>query len=158
MARLAQPQHRQLGQTLVSDRPRPNRAQSFGRYNKRDTLNLARFISIAKFRPLAWRQQHPYLVADRFEDMTDPEAVRTDRGCDRTVALYGYVRGAGLRAGMLARTPARRRRLGAPACPDLSVALRADAPGWDGRHAHGGRRGPAGSLPASGRFEAALAG
>lgn len=71
-----------------------------GRYNKRDTLNLARFISIAKFRPLTWRQQHPYVVGDRFEDMTDPEAVRQDPACSRTVALYGFVRGANLKPGM----------------------------------------------------------
>jgi hypothetical protein len=25
-------------------------------------LNLARFIAIAKFRPLTWRTAHPYLV------------------------------------------------------------------------------------------------
>lgn len=79
---------------------RPPPPQTHGRYNKRDTLNLARFISIAKFRPLTWRQQHPYVVGDRFEDMTDPEAVRQDSGCSRTVALYGYVRGANLKPGM----------------------------------------------------------
>jgi hypothetical protein len=28
-------------------------------------LNLARFISVAKTRPLSWRLDHPYLVADR---------------------------------------------------------------------------------------------
>ena len=59
---------------------------------------------LLQFRPLAWRQQHPYLVADRFEDMTEPEAVRADPSCDRTVAIYGYVRGANLKPGMQART------------------------------------------------------
>lgn len=38
-----------------------------GKYLKREVLNLARFISVAKFRPLIWRTQHPYLLADRFE-------------------------------------------------------------------------------------------
>ena len=61
-----------------------------------------------QFRPLTWRQQHPYLVADRFEDMTDPEALRADPGCDRTVALYGYVRGASMKPGMQARCAALR--------------------------------------------------
>ena len=30
-------------------------------------LNLARFVALAKARPLSWRLAHPYLVADRFE-------------------------------------------------------------------------------------------
>jgi len=30
-------------------------------------LNLARFISVAKTRPLSWRLEHPYLIADRSE-------------------------------------------------------------------------------------------
>lgn len=38
-----------------------------GKYLKREVLNLARFISVTKFRPLVWRTAHPYLVADRFE-------------------------------------------------------------------------------------------
>lgn len=38
-----------------------------GRYMKRDVLNLARFISVSKTKPLSWRLAHPYLVADRFE-------------------------------------------------------------------------------------------
>jgi ribosome biogenesis protein BMS1 len=38
-----------------------------GTYKKREVLNLARFISVMKFRPLSWRQSHPYLLVDRFE-------------------------------------------------------------------------------------------
>lgn len=38
-----------------------------GKYMKREVLNLARFISVMKFRPLTWRLAHPYLLADRFE-------------------------------------------------------------------------------------------
>ena len=34
---------------------------------KREVTNLARFISVMKFRPLTWRLEHPYLLADRFE-------------------------------------------------------------------------------------------
>ena len=33
----------------------------------REVLNLARFISVMKFRPLTWRLGHPYLLTDRFE-------------------------------------------------------------------------------------------
>ena len=38
-----------------------------GKYLQRDILNLARFISVMKFRPLSWRLTHPYLLTDRFE-------------------------------------------------------------------------------------------
>ena len=41
-----------------------------GRYLKREVLNLARFISVAKTKPLSWRLGHPYMVADRFEVCT----------------------------------------------------------------------------------------
>lgn len=37
-----------------------------GKYLNREVLNLARFISVMKFRPLSWRLEHPYLVADRY--------------------------------------------------------------------------------------------
>lgn len=42
-----------------------------GKYLKREVLNLARFISIMKLRPLSWRSSHPYLLTDRFE-VTSP--------------------------------------------------------------------------------------
>lgn len=71
----------------------------YGKYPKREILNLARFISVQKFRPLTWRLNHPYLVADRFEDLTSRELLRRDAKCDRQVALYGYLRGANLRPG-----------------------------------------------------------
>ena len=38
-----------------------------GKYLQREVLNLARFIAVQKFRPLTWRQAHPFLLADRFE-------------------------------------------------------------------------------------------
>ena len=64
-----------------------------GRYLNREVLNLARFISVMKFRPLSWRQSHPYFVVDRFEDTTSREAIRKNPKCDRDIAVYGYVRG-----------------------------------------------------------------
>ncbi len=33
-----------------------------GKYLKREVLNLGRFISVMKFRPLSWRTAHGYLV------------------------------------------------------------------------------------------------
>lgn len=41
-------------------------------YPYKQIQNLARFISVMKFRPILWRDAHPYVVCDRFEDMTDP--------------------------------------------------------------------------------------
>ena len=34
-----------------------------GKYLKREVLNLGRFISVMKFRPLSWRAAHGYLVS-----------------------------------------------------------------------------------------------
>ncbi|XP_023197045.1 ribosome biogenesis protein BMS1 homolog [Xiphophorus maculatus] len=69
----------------------------YGEYQTQEVKNLGRFISVMKFRPLVWQTSHPYLLVDRMEDLTDPEQVRTDPKCDRTVSLYGYLRGAHLK-------------------------------------------------------------
>lgn len=69
------------------------------KYLKREIHNLARFISVAKFRPLSWRTSHPYILVDRFEDITPPERVQEDEKCDRNVTLYGYLRGCNLKKG-----------------------------------------------------------
>ena len=68
-----------------------------GEYQRTEVRNLGRFISVMKFRSLAWRQAHPYMIADRMEDVTNPEDMRINPKCDRRVSLYGYVRGAHLR-------------------------------------------------------------
>lgn len=67
-------------------------------YPKRDVLNLARFISIAKAKPLSWRVNHPYVLADRLEDISDPAEKQNNPGIDRRVVLYGYLRGCALRS------------------------------------------------------------
>uniref|UniRef100_A0A3P8X9H7 Bms1-type G domain-containing protein n=1 Tax=Esox lucius TaxID=8010 RepID=A0A3P8X9H7_ESOLU len=69
----------------------------YSEYQTQEVKNLGRFISVMKFRPLVWQQSHPYVVADRMEDLTDPEMVRIDPKCDRTVSLYGYLRGTFLK-------------------------------------------------------------
>ncbi|XP_043109930.1 ribosome biogenesis protein BMS1 homolog [Puntigrus tetrazona] len=69
----------------------------YGEYQIQEVKNLGRFISVMKFRPLVWRTSHPYVVADRMEDLTDPEAIRLNPKCDRTVSLYGYLRGTFLK-------------------------------------------------------------
>uniref|UniRef100_A0A8C1CT67 BMS1 ribosome biogenesis factor n=2 Tax=Cyprinus carpio TaxID=7962 RepID=A0A8C1CT67_CYPCA len=69
----------------------------YGEYQTQEVKNLGRFISVMKFRPLVWRTSHPYVVADRMEDLTDPEDIRLNPKCDRTVSLYGYLRGTFLK-------------------------------------------------------------
>ncbi|XP_053270057.1 ribosome biogenesis protein BMS1 homolog [Pleuronectes platessa] len=69
----------------------------YGEYQTQEVKNLGRFIAVMKFRPLVWQQSHPYVLVDRMEDLTDPEKVRTDPKCDRTVSLYGYLRGTYLK-------------------------------------------------------------
>lgn len=76
-----------------------------GRYPDQEVLNLSRFISVMKFRPLVFRNQHPYLLADRIEDLTPRETVRTNPKVDRTVTLYGYLRGTNLRQSMKVHVP-----------------------------------------------------
>ncbi|CAA0828567.1 P-loop containing nucleoside triphosphate hydrolases superfamily protein [Striga hermonthica] len=70
-----------------------------GKYTKREVHNLARFISVMRFPPLSWRLSHPYILVDRFEDVTPQEKVRTNNKCDRTAILYGYLRGCNMKKG-----------------------------------------------------------
>lgn len=70
-----------------------------GRYPDREVHNLSRFLSVMKNpRPLVWRNSHPYALADRFLDITPPTQIEENPKCDRTVALYGYLRGTNFQA------------------------------------------------------------
>ena len=60
---------------------------------------LTLFISRVKYRPLIWRNTHPYVLVDRHEDITHPNTIADDSTCDRSVTFYGYVRGTHLRPG-----------------------------------------------------------
>ncbi|XP_014795830.1 PREDICTED: ribosome biogenesis protein BMS1 homolog [Calidris pugnax] len=68
-----------------------------GEYQKQEIHNLGRFISVMKFRPLTWQTSHPYVLADRMEELTNPEDIRLNPKCDRKISLYGYLRGAHLK-------------------------------------------------------------
>lgn len=70
-----------------------------GKYPKREIHNLARFISVKKFHPLSWRAAHPYVLVDRFEDVTPPDRVHVNNKCDRNITLYGYLRGCNMKKG-----------------------------------------------------------
>ncbi|PGH18334.1 hypothetical protein AJ80_04512 [Polytolypa hystricis UAMH7299] len=86
-----------------------------GRYPDREIHNLSRFLSVMKNpRPLVWRNSHPYCLADRFLDITPPTEIEEDPKCDRTIALYGYLRGTNF--------PALGARVHIPGVGDLSVA------------------------------------
>ncbi|KZZ90601.1 ribosome biogenesis protein [Ascosphaera apis ARSEF 7405] len=86
-----------------------------GRYPDREIHNLSRFLSIMKNpRPLIWRNSHPYCLADRFLDITPPTAIEENPKCDRTIALYGYLRGTNF--------PAQGARVHVPGVGDLSVS------------------------------------
>ncbi|KAK8207087.1 GTP binding protein Bms1 [Phyllosticta capitalensis] len=87
-----------------------------GRYPDREVLNLSRFLSVMKNpRPLVWRNSHPYCIADRFLDITPPTAIEENPKCDRTVALYGYLRGTNF--------PAQGARVHVPGVGDLNVSM-----------------------------------
>ncbi|EMD62274.1 hypothetical protein COCSADRAFT_342480 [Bipolaris sorokiniana ND90Pr] len=86
-----------------------------GRYPDREIMNLSRFLSVMKNpRPLIWRNSHPYCLADRFLDITPPTDIEQNPKCDRTVALYGYLRGTNF--------PAGRSRVHIPGVGDLTVS------------------------------------
>ncbi|KAF2747903.1 DUF663-domain-containing protein [Sporormia fimetaria CBS 119925] len=86
-----------------------------GRYPDREIMNMSRFLSVMKNpRPLIWRNSHPYCLADRFLDITPPTEIENDPKCDRTVALYGYLRGTNF--------PAQGSRVHIPGVGDLSVS------------------------------------
>ncbi|KAL4677283.1 hypothetical protein H8957_008229 [Semnopithecus entellus] len=68
-----------------------------GEYQNQEIHNLGHFITVMKFRPFTWQTSHPYILADRMEDLTNPEDIQTNITCDRQVSLYGYVRGAHLK-------------------------------------------------------------
>lgn len=85
-----------------------------GRYPDREVLNLSRFLSVMKNpRPLVWRNSHPYALADRMLDITSPTLIEESAKCDRTVALYGYLRGTNF--------PSQDARVHIPGVGDLSV-------------------------------------
>ena len=87
-----------------------------GRYPDREVHNLSRFISVMKNpRPLIWRNSHPYCLADRMLDVTPPTIMEENPKCDRTIALYGYLRGTNF--------PADGGRVHVPGVGDLSVSV-----------------------------------
>ena len=74
-------------------------------YLRNEIHNLARFISVIKFRPLEWNSNHPYLIVDRMEDLTNPDEIRLQPKCNRKVCLFGYSRGANFKPNQAVHIP-----------------------------------------------------
>ncbi|OQR96869.1 ribosome biogenesis protein BMS1, partial [Thraustotheca clavata] len=70
------------------------------KYPKGEINNMCLYIARVKFRPLTWRNSHPYLLVDRFEDVTHPDVIQQNPVADRKITLYGYLRGTHLKPGM----------------------------------------------------------
>ena len=62
-------------------------------------LTLLHFCTKLQYRPLVWRNTHPYCLIDRHEDITHPNKISDDPNCDRSITFYGYVRGTNLKPG-----------------------------------------------------------
>ncbi|PJF17791.1 hypothetical protein PSACC_02391, partial [Paramicrosporidium saccamoebae] len=76
-----------------------------GRYLPREILNLSRFISVTKPRPIVWRSSHPYVIADRVEDLTPAVEIQKNEKCDRNIVFYGWLRGSNLRSSASVHIP-----------------------------------------------------
>ena len=76
-----------------------------GSYPKNEVHNLSLYVGRMKLRPLSWRSAHSYVLCDRVEDVTDPAAVEADPGCDRRIAMFGFVRGLHLKSGARVTIP-----------------------------------------------------
>lgn len=83
-----------------------------GKYPRTEIHNLGLFISRAKFRPLSWRNTHPYVVVDRLEDITPShrieEAGKSEKerlAIPRRVVFYGYARGTHLKGNARVHIP-----------------------------------------------------
>ncbi|MCL7029351.1 hypothetical protein MKW94_001903 [Papaver nudicaule] len=68
-------------------------------YQEHEIRELANFLLAMEFQTLSWRATHPYLLVDRFEDVTPPDEVQMDRKCNRNIILYGYLRGCDFKKG-----------------------------------------------------------
>eukprot|EP00759_Apiculatamorpha_spiralis_P026407 PhF_6_TR29359/c0_g1_i1/m.43192/K14569/BMS1; ribosome biogenesis protein BMS1 len=62
-------------------------------YKRKEIVNLNHFLLVTKPMEQKWKASHPFVLADRFEDITDAEMVERNPVCDRDVAFFGYVRG-----------------------------------------------------------------
>ena len=60
--------------------------------------HLVRFVSVLEFRPLRWCSAQAYLLADRFEDLTEPALLRANADKAHRIVAFCYVCDCHLRA------------------------------------------------------------
>lgn len=74
-----------------------------GKYSKREIHNLSRFISVTKIKYTStWKNQYPYLLTDKIDDITPQSIIQQNYRSNRTIVLYGYVRGTYIKSGQSA--------------------------------------------------------
>lgn len=65
-----------------------------GTYPKIETAKLARYIGTSNPPTIPWRQNHPYILADRWQTVEDQNYSKND---EVDVAFHGYIRGGSYR-------------------------------------------------------------
>ncbi|KAI3911257.1 hypothetical protein MKW92_029630 [Papaver armeniacum] len=68
-------------------------------YNMEDVQVLAENILTHQLHLSSRRMAQPYVLVDRFEDVTPPEKVLREANCGRNISLYGYLRGCDIKSG-----------------------------------------------------------
>jgi ribosome biogenesis protein BMS1 len=71
-----------------------------GKYLKHEVKRLSLYLMRVKYRPLVWRNTHPFVVVDRVDDITPVSRSSENPNCDRDMTLFGYVRGTHLKESM----------------------------------------------------------
>jgi ribosome biogenesis protein BMS1 len=71
-----------------------------GKYLKHEVKRMSLYITRLKFRPLIWRNTHPYLLVDRVDDITPTSTIQENPTCDREISFHGYVRGTHLKSSL----------------------------------------------------------
>ncbi|VDK38792.1 unnamed protein product [Taenia asiatica] len=69
-----------------------------GDYIPAEIQRLARLMVVKSPRPSDWRTDHPYMLVDRLEDVTNPRILAEDEKASRVISLYGWIRGAPIEA------------------------------------------------------------
>ncbi|KAI3934412.1 hypothetical protein MKW92_027506 [Papaver armeniacum] len=68
-------------------------------YNMGDVQELAEEISTLQFHLSSRRAAHPYMLVDRFKDVTPLQKVHKNANCRRNIHLFGYLRGCSIKRG-----------------------------------------------------------
>jgi ribosome biogenesis protein BMS1 len=69
------------------------------KYRKHEIKRLSLAISRIKYRPLVWRNTHPYVLVDRVEESHSTSSADKSDGL-RDITLFGFVRGTHLKSSM----------------------------------------------------------